>query len=142
MFGLFRRSQAGMTLIENAIVGAIAALIITASVGQYQQFSSNQRLQGWADTVATDLRAAQQLSVSRRQTVIAVFASGVYTISINGSAVKVGQLPSDIISTAETISFTSLGSTTTAGTITLRSLLTNRTKQVSVATVTGRVRID
>jgi len=139
---MFRRSQAGLTLIETTVVGAIAVLVITASVGQYQEFSSNQRLQGWADTIATDLRAAQQLSVSRRQIVVAVFASGVYTISISGAAAKVGQLPADITSTVQTITFTSLGTTTTAGTITLRSLLTNRTKQISVAAVTGRVRID
>ncbi|MGQ0570193.1 MAG: GspH/FimT family pseudopilin [Armatimonadota bacterium] len=139
---MFLRPQRGLTLIETTIVGAIAVIVVVASLGQSQEFQSNQRLQAWTDNMATDLRAAQQISVSRRQIVIAVFATGQYTISAGGTVVKVGQLPSDLASTSQTITFSSLGATATAGTIILRSLVTNRTKQVSVASGTGRVRVD
>ena len=137
-----RRAQDGLTLIESAVVGAIAAILLATSVGQYQEFSSNQRLQSWADAVASDLRAGQQFSVTRRQTVVATFATGGYTVTAGGVTIKVGQLPLDITSTAQSITFSSLGTTSTAGTITLRSLVTNRTKQVSVSSNTGRVRVD
>jgi prepilin-type N-terminal cleavage/methylation domain-containing protein len=144
---MYRRSQDGFTLIELVMVGAIAAVLVAASVGQYQEFISNQRLHTWAETIATDLRAGQQVSVSQRRMVVAVFDSNLYTITASdataGNAViKVGHLPSDIISTLQTISFSSLGATATAGTITLRSQMTNRTRQISVAAATGRVRID
>lgn len=141
------RSQNGFTLIELVMVGAIAAVLVAASVGQYQEFVSNQRLHTWAETIATDLRAGQQVSISQRRTVVAEFASTTYTVTARdataGDAViKVGNLPPDIISTLQTISFSSLGTTTTAGTITLQSQMTHRTRQISVAAATGRVRID
>lgn len=139
---LFSRSQNGLTLLEVVIVGALAAVVITAGATNYMDFLSNQRLHRWAETIATDLRAGQQLSVSRRQTVVATFTTGSYTITAGGSVVKTGQLPSDITSTAQTITFSSLGTTTTAGTITLTSVVTSRTKQISVTSVTGRVRTD
>jgi len=142
------RSQNGFTLIELVMVGAVAAVLVAASVGQYQEFVSNQRLHTWAETIATDLRAGQQVSISQRRPVVAVFESDNYSVTTHdpitaGTAViKVGNLPPDIISTLQTISFSSLGTTTTAGTIMLRSQMTNRTRQISVAAATGRVRID
>lgn len=139
---LFSRSQNGLTLLEVVIVGALAAVVITAGATNYIDFLSNQRLHRWAETIATDLRAGQQLSVSRRQTVVATFSSGSYTITANGAVVKLGQFPSDITSTAQTVTFSTLGTTATAGTITLTSVVTSRTKQISVTAVTGRVRTD
>lgn len=139
---LFSRSQNGLTLLEVVIVGALAAVVITVGATNYMDFLSNQRLHRWAETIATDLRAGQQLSVSRRQTVVATFSSGSYTITANGAVVKLGQFPSDITSTAQTVTFSTLGTTATAGTITLTSVVTSRTKQISVTAVTGRVRTD
>lgn len=139
---LFSRSQDGLTLLEVVIVGALAVVVITAGATNYMDFLSNQRLHRWAETIATDLRAGQQLSVSRRQTVVATFSSGSYTITANGAVVKLGQFPSDITSTAQTVTFSTLGTTATAGTITLTSVVTSRTKQISVTSITGRVRTD
>ncbi|MDQ7840568.1 MAG: prepilin-type N-terminal cleavage/methylation domain-containing protein [bacterium] len=139
---MHHRSQDGFTLIELVMVGAIAAVLVAASVGQYQEFISNQRLHTWAETIATDLRAGQQVSVSQRRMVVAVFDSNLYTITAESAVIKIGHLPPDIISTLQTINFSSLGTTTTAGTIMLRSQMTNRTRQISVAAATGRVRID
>lgn len=139
---MLHRSQEGFTLIELVMVGAIAAVLVAASVGQYQEFVSNQRLHTWAEAIATDLRAGQQVSVSQRRTVVAVFASNLYTITADNVVIKTGNLPPDIVSTLQTISFSSLGTTATAGTILLRSQMTNRTRQISVAAPTGRVRID
>ncbi len=138
----FSRSQTGLTVLEVVIVGALAVVVITAGVTNYMDFLSNQRLHRWAETIATDLRAGQQLSVSRRQTVVATFSSGSYTITANGAVVKLGQFPSDITSTAQTVTFSTLGTTATAGTVTLTSVVTGRTKQISVTAVTGRVRTD
>ncbi|MDR7485300.1 MAG: hypothetical protein QN187_08215 [Armatimonadota bacterium] len=137
-----RRAESGLSLIEVTVVGAVAAVVLVASIGQYREFVSNQRLNAWAETIATDLRAAQQLSVARRETVVAVFAPNLYTIRIGGTDVKVGTLPPDLVSTSETVTFTTLGTTSNAGTITLRSTMTNRTKQISISSSTGRVRID
>ncbi len=139
---LFSGSQNGLTLLEVVIVGALAAVVITAGATNYMDFLSNQRLHRWAETIATDLRAGQQLSVSRRQTVVATFTTGSYTITAGGNVVKTGQLPSDITSTAQTVTFSTLGTTATAGTITLTSVVTSRTKQISVTSITGRVRTD
>lgn len=136
------RAQNGFTLIELMVVASLVVIVVTASVGEYRDFLSNQRLEAWADTIATDLRTGQQLSVSRRQPVVAVFGSGQYTVSANGVLVKRGVLPPDLTSTSQTVTFSTLGTTSTAGTVTLRSLVTNRTRQISVASDTGRVRVD
>ncbi len=139
---LLARSQHGLTVIELVIAGALAVLIISTGMTQYLDYLSNQRLQQWTDTIVNDLRAGQQLSVSRRQTVVATFTTGSYSITAGGTVVKTGQLPSDITNSVQTITFSSLGTTTTAGTITLTSAVTSRTKQISVTSVTGRVRTD
>lgn len=138
----FMHSQRGLTLIELVIVGSIAVLVLTTGMTQYLDYLSNQRLQQWTDTIVNDLRAGQQLSVSRRQTVIAAFASGSYSITAGGTVVKAGTFPSDITSSAQTITFSTLGTTASAGTITLTSTVTSRTRQISVSSVTGRVRTD
>ena len=141
---LFARSQHGMTVLELVMVGALAVLVMSTGLTQYLDYLSNQRLQQWTDTIVNDLRAGQQLGVSRRQTVVATFTTGSYTITITPgpTVVKTGQLPSDITSTTQTITYSSLGTTSTAGTITLRSVVTSRTRQISVTAVTGRVRTD
>lgn len=141
---MHHRSQDGFTLIELVMVGAIAAVLVAASVGQYQEFVSNQRLHTWAETIATDLRAGQQVSVSQRRMVVAVFDSTLYTITAESAVIKIGHLPPDITitSTPQTVNFSTLGTTAAEGTITLRSQMTNRTRQIRVAAATGRVRID
>ncbi|MBM3470981.1 MAG: prepilin-type N-terminal cleavage/methylation domain-containing protein [Armatimonadetes bacterium] len=141
---MYHRSQSGFTLIELVIVGAVAAVLVAASLGQYQEFVSNQRLHTWAETIATDLRAGQQVSVSQRRTVVAVFDSNLYTITAESAVIKTGHLPPDITvtDTPQTVIFETLGTTAAASTITLRNQVTNRTRQISVAAATGRVRID
>ncbi len=136
------QSERGLTLIELVIVGSLAVLVLSTGLTQYLDFLSNQRLQQWSDTIANDLRAGQQLSVSRRQTVVATFTSGSYSITAGGSTVRAGTLPADVTSTVQTITFSTLGTTSTAGTITLTSTVTSRTRQISVSSVTGRVRTD
>lgn len=139
----FARSERGLTVIELVIVGALAVLILSTGLTQYLDFLSNQRLQHWSDTIANDLRAGQQLSVSRRQTVVATFTSGSYYITAGGATVvKAGTLPADITSSTQTVTFSTLGTTASAGTITLTSTVTSRTRQISVSSVTGRVRTD
>lgn len=139
------RSQRGVTFIELVIVSALAIVILTTGLSQYQEFMSNQRLQQWTGAIANDLRAAQQLSVSRRETIEAVFTPGSYTIRMNppgGPVVKGDALPPDITSTTETVIFSSLGTTNSAATITLTSTVTNQTRQISISAITGRVRTD
>lgn len=136
------RCQRGLTLIELVIVGSLAVLVLSTGLTQYLDFQSNQRLQQWADAIAYDLRAGQQLSVARRQTVVATFSSGSYSITAGSTVVKAATLPSDIISNTQTITFSTLGTTSSAGTVTLTSAVTSRTKQISVSAVTGRVRTD
>lgn len=136
------RSQRGLTLIEMVIVGALAVIVLSTGVTQYLDWLSNQRLQQWADTIASDLRAGQQLSVSRRQTVVATFTSGSYSITAGTDIVKAGTLPADISSNTQTITYSTLGTTSSAGTITLTSLVTSRSRQISVSSLTGRVRTD
>lgn len=135
-------SQRGLTLIELVIVGSLAVLVLSTGLTQYLDFQSNQRLQQWADAIAYDLRAGQQLSVARRQTIVATFSTGSYSIAAGSTVVKAATLPSDIISNTQTITFSTLGTTSSAGTITLTSVVTSRTKQISVSAVTGRVRTD
>ncbi|MGH2371861.1 MAG: pilus assembly FimT family protein [bacterium] len=135
-------SQRGLTLIELVIVGSLAVLMLSTGLTQYLDFLSNQRLQQWTDTIANDLRAGQQLSVARRQSVVATFTSGSYSVTAGGATVKVGTFPTDITSSTQTITFSTLGTTASAGTITLTSTVTSRTKQISVSSVTGRVRTD
>ena len=136
------RCQRGLTLIELVIVGSLAVLVLSTGLTQYLDFQSNQRLQQWADAIAYDLRAGQQLSVARRQTIVATFSTGSYSIAAGSTVVKAATLPSDIISNTQTITFSTLGTTSSAGTITLTSTVTSRTKQISVSAVTGRVRTD
>lgn len=136
------RCQRGLTLIELVVVGALAVLIAGTGLTQYLDFLSNQRLQQWTDAIAYDLRAGQQLSVARRQTVVATFSSGSYSITAGSTVVKAATLPSDITSNTQTITFSTLGTTSSAGTVTLTSVVTSRTKAISVSAVTGRVRTD
>lgn len=135
-------AQAGITFVEVMVVGAIAVLVMTSALMQYSHFLSNQRLQEWTESIASDLRAAQQISITRRETVIAVFATNLYTVAGAGMVVKRGELPPDLAVSPATVTFDSLGAPAAATTITLRSVTTGLTRQISVDDGTGRVRVD
>ncbi len=148
-----RSPQRGLTLIELVIVGALATIVIAASVSHYQGFMSDQRLHSWSEAIASDLRAAQQISVSRRYSVIAVVESSRYTITASGAGgtpihtIKASDLPPDVVcasclSGVQSVLYSTLGTTSAETTIVLRSLVTDRTRQITVAAATGRVRID
>jgi type IV fimbrial biogenesis protein FimT len=77
-------TQRGVTLVEAAIVVAIAAITVTSAAPSFQAFIEKQRLDGAAEQLATDIRYARAEAIARheglRLTVQATPAGDCYVI--------------------------------------------------------------
>jgi Tfp pilus assembly protein FimT len=60
-----RRHQSGFTLLETAVVGVLATIIISIAVPKIQPLLDFYRLAASANLVATELNAGRTLAVSR-----------------------------------------------------------------------------
>jgi type IV fimbrial biogenesis protein FimT len=60
-----RHTQRGITLVEAAIVIAIAAITVTSAAPAFHAFIEKQRLHGAADQLATDIRYARAEAIAR-----------------------------------------------------------------------------
>jgi len=63
---LLRRNQKGALLLEMIIVITILGIILTFSLPSLRAFASNLKLSNVAKTLSSDLRYAQQLTVSEQ----------------------------------------------------------------------------
>jgi len=59
------QQQRGITLVEASIVGAIAAITLTAAAPSFQHFIEKQRLDGAAAELASDIQFARAEAVLR-----------------------------------------------------------------------------
>ena len=142
-----RAAQRGMTVLELMIVLPLLTILLIASFFSVTRFMSQRTLLGWSDVVVNDVRAAQQLSVTRRATVVVTFAAKAgstpasYSASVGGNTFRNQSLPAELNVTAQTIQFTSLGVPSTGSTVTvqLSDSVIGQSRTITVAPVTGRV---
>jgi prepilin-type N-terminal cleavage/methylation domain-containing protein len=143
-----RAAQRGMTMLELMIVVPLLAILLGLSFVGVTRFMSQRTLLGWTDVVVNDMRAAQQLGVSRRATVVVTFTAKAgnnpasYNATVGGATVRSQSLPSELNLTAQTVQFSSLGvpSTGSAVTVQLSDSVIGQSRTITVAPVTGSVK--
>jgi prepilin-type N-terminal cleavage/methylation domain-containing protein len=142
-----RTAQRGMTVMELMIVLPLLAILLALSFVSITRFMSQRTLLGWTDVVVNDVRAAQQLGVSRRATVVVTFTAKAgntpasYSASVGGSTVRSQSLPAELNVTTQTVQFSSLGvpSSGSAVTVQVTDSVIGQTRTITVAPVTGSV---
>jgi prepilin-type N-terminal cleavage/methylation domain-containing protein len=142
-----RTAQRGMTVMELMIVLPLLAILLALSFVSITRFMSQRTLLGWTDVVVNDVRAAQQLGVSRRATVVVTFTAKAgntpasYNASVGGSTVRSQSLPAELNVTTQTVQFSSLGvpSSGSAVTVQVTDSVIGQTRTITVAPVTGSV---
>jgi prepilin-type N-terminal cleavage/methylation domain-containing protein len=140
-------AQRGMTVMELMIVLPLLAILLALSFVSVTRFMSQRTLLGWTDVVVNDVRAAQQLGVSRRATVVVTFTAKAgntpasYNASVGGSTVRSQSLPAELNVTTQTVQFSSLGvpSSGSAVTVQVTDSVIGQTRTITVAPVTGSV---
>jgi prepilin-type N-terminal cleavage/methylation domain-containing protein len=75
-----KRSAAGFTLVEMAVVILISGLLVAIAVGGMTTFMRASRLAGAATTAEADLHWARSLATTQRKTCAVLFSSGAYAI--------------------------------------------------------------
>jgi len=103
-----------------------------------------EALDGWTRSMMGDISAAQQSAVTLRGTVSITVNSTSYTMAISGgNPYRNATLPADLsLSTtcsSNVCSFDRRGVPIAAGTITLTSALTNRSRVITINANTGSV---
>jgi len=139
----------GITLIELIIVLAILSIIFSISIPQFNDIIARYELQTTARMVASDLRLAQQMAISKGEyyrILFDLFNRDRYQLLSGTKMIKQVFLPKGVKLSAtsfngNTVMFTPLGAPVPAG----RIMLTGRNNEnlfVIVAVATGRVRIS
>jgi len=133
--------------VETAIAVTIVAAILVASAVYIGGYLGQRTLTGWGDTVVNDIKAAQQLGITRRALVTMTFtgrsgsAQASYATTIGGVTVRGQTLPSELDLTSITLQFNTLGAPTSpvATTLTLSDSRSNASVAVTIVPVTGAV---
>ncbi len=79
-------NRSGMSVVEIMVIVAIIGIVATVSVPFYRNASMNLTLSGAARTIASDLRYAQQLSVTTQINHSVAFNASANTYSIINTA--------------------------------------------------------
>ena len=145
-----RGEERGFTLVEGAVALALLGAVVSFAFVSVKLFVSQRTLDGWSDTIVSDVRAAQQLAIARRTTATVTFTGGApstYSVSVGGTTVRGDTLASDLTLTGTTLYFNSLGipvdssgnQTTSAATVQISDSTTGKSKTISVTPITGAV---
>lgn len=145
--------QKGFTLIELLIVIAILGILVVMAYPHVAEPAANQELDKVTNELATDIRYMQQLSTNagsdtpnRYQIQFNSTAPSIYVLINNSTIVKSGSINNTKFSAstsriAITYDATSLNNNQ-ATQIRITSLVTNKSKYIIIAPVTGRVRVS
>jgi type II secretory pathway pseudopilin PulG len=135
-------------MIEAIVAIAMLSIILAAGLVSIRGFLGQQTLAGGADAVVNDLRAAQQLAIARRAPAVITFtpksgnASASYSTALGVNTVRQQRLSAQLNVTAATVTFTSLGQTPSAVTVTVTDSVSSRTTVITVAASTGAVTVQ
>ena len=90
--------QRGYTLVEMVIVLSFISILITLSAYGVRNALAREELDGWVRSIVSDLTAAQQMAVTRRAEIIAVFQSRTMIMSFvsGGGTFRQETLPAHI----------------------------------------------
>ena len=138
-------NQHGVTALEAIVVLALASVLVVAALGSVRGFMAQKTLSGWSDSIANDIRGAQQLGIARRASVAVTFTNGAppnYATTIGGTTVRSQTLPTELTVTAATVQFNTLGIPASAVALTLTDTRNGQTLTISVAPVTGAVTVQ
>jgi type IV fimbrial biogenesis protein FimT len=101
--------QAGFTLVELLIVGAITAILLVVAVGGFGTTAARKRLEGTANEIVSHLQQARSEAVSRNRPVRLTFGTdchilhatntGNWTAACNGSAFTPPTSPGEVVIT-------------------------------------------
>jgi prepilin-type N-terminal cleavage/methylation domain-containing protein len=145
-----RGEERGFTLVEGAVALALLGVVLSFAFVSVKLFVSQRTLDGWSDTIVSDVRAAQQLAIARRTTATVTFAGGApstYSVSVGGTTMRGDTLASDLTLTSTTLYFNSQGipvdssgnQQTSAVTVLISDSTTGKSKTISVTPITGAV---
>ena len=147
------RNQSGFSLGELLVIVAVIGVVSILATPAFISYSQAARLKGGAQELATILNQGRQLAISRNTTTCVRHSGNKIRFRINGCAGTVWTgsgtdasgwftLTEGVRITAATadVTFTHLGTASTAGTFTVQNPSTSRTMRVIVA-LSGRITI-
>jgi prepilin-type N-terminal cleavage/methylation domain-containing protein len=140
-----KQSQAGFTLVELAVVLAVAAVLAVFAVPSLNNLAVKHNLSNAGEKVALALTKAKRMARSENTKVVVAFNQGSNTIQLKTpggtvlQAIKLNHVNAD---TTGSVSFNSLGAVNTTASITLVSTKDpSKTTQVNVDSLFGHVKI-
>jgi prepilin-type N-terminal cleavage/methylation domain-containing protein len=120
-----RAAAPGFSLLEVAVVAALAGVVLALAFTGWRGYTAQQRLRYGTAQVATDLRQAQERAKAERvvYTVTFVASSPVYTIARSGGGfLENATMPDGVTAAASvTVTFSAFGRPDAAHTITVQS---------------------
>lgn len=144
------RSPSGASAIELTVAITLFSIVLAGAVVSVQNQVALRELRGWSDTVVNDLRATQQLGITRRAPAVVTFTARVgsvpanYAARLGGTTVRQQTLPPALDVTPATIQFSTLGGSLSPlpVTVTLSHDRISRTRTVTVVPVSGVVMVS
>jgi type IV fimbrial biogenesis protein FimT len=99
--------QAGFTLLEAVVIVVVAAILLGIAVPTFSDYRSNQQALSATRILASDLKAAQQEAVTRRDTIdvsllktdttcMATYPASSYSIQIGSTVIKQNVFAPDV----------------------------------------------
>ena len=147
-----RWGRGGFSLLELLVVTAMISMICAMGLLRLGDSLAAAELSAATLELAADLRWMQQASVNSPVGAGGPFysltfnqATGAgYVVKAGLNVYKRGAFPDSVrlANLPQAVSFTAFGSPTSAQSIALKSLRTNRVRYVIIAAVTGRVRLS
>jgi type II secretory pathway pseudopilin PulG len=150
-----RSAGGGFTVLELTIATALLAVILAVSLASIKGYFAERAVVSWSETLANDIRAAQQLSITRRAPVTVTFTSraGVtpagYGTTVGGTTLRRQPLPADMdlvpvppAASLAPLSLSSLGVPAASVQVRVRHDASSRTRTITVGPVTGTVSVS
>lgn len=146
-------SERGVTVLELGVAVALLLLVLATSVVSVRAHLADRQLTGWTETLVNDVRAAQQLGISRRAVVTVTFtpragaAPAGYTTQIGGTTLRRQPLPVplDLATTlpGNTLQFNTLGVPLipAAAEVTVTHPSRGASRVVTIAPLTGAITV-
>jgi Flp pilus assembly protein TadG len=137
--------ERGVTLLETAVIVAMLALLAGLAVASVGGFIGQKTLAGWGESIANDIRSAQQLSIAERSSAAVTLTNGApaaYATTIGGTTLRRQTLPPELTVTAGTVQFNSLGVPAAGVAFTLTDARNGEALTITVAPLTGAVTVQ
>ncbi len=147
-----RDHRAGFSLLRALIPLSLLAIILAVAFPSYVHYASDQRALAMARTLASDLRVAEQVAMTRRAAVTVTFpladvacpggSAASYVLRQGATVIKRTCFPSDVawwLSRAGATEFQPTGAPRGGLTLAVQSIRTGKRFPVTVAAGTGVV---